>query len=200
MIIIHRGCSFNTLFSVALLCTGIFRIELRGVTDWYHSLIILHKNVLPLCLHFILLWQCMYFLIFCIVVQLRLFLTNPQKAKVTQEQNSDWSCTATLISPIRSVSLVEVGSNGEHNVYHFLGFFFGIQWWQRLEIVCLMLLTVMLLVSTDMSYLRNVFSGFMWLIDRLCDYVWFITNIKLTTAVFFVSAKTTIIFYIRLRK
>lgn len=103
----------------------------------------------------------MYFLIFCIVVQFRLFLTNPQKAKVTQEQNSDWSCTATLISPIRSVSLVEVGSNGEHNVYHFFGFFLGIQRWQRLEIVCLMLLTVMLLVSTDMSYLRNVFSGFM---------------------------------------
>lgn len=49
--------------------------------------------------------------IFCIVVKFRLFSTNdPQKAKVTQEQNSNPSCTSTSISAIHSVSHVEVGS------------------------------------------------------------------------------------------
>ena len=60
----------------------------------------------------------MYCLIFRIVVQFRLFLRNdPQKAKVTQEQSSNGSCTSTSTSAIHSVSHVEVGSYGKLMLY-----------------------------------------------------------------------------------
>lgn len=77
---------------------------------------------------------------------------------MTQEQNSNRSCTSTSISAIHSVGHVEVGSYAVNSEYHFLGDFVDIQ--QRLGMVCLMLLNVMLQVSTDMTYLRTAFSVF----------------------------------------
>lgn len=48
----------------------------------------------------------MYCPIFFIVVRLKLCIRNdPQKAKVTQEQSSNVSCTSTSISAIHSVML-----------------------------------------------------------------------------------------------
>lgn len=172
MVIIHRGSIFGIYFRwYCSTQTYRYCAELRGVTLlWCQSVMILHKKHIATlsALYFAVTVYCR---IFCIVVQFRLFLTNdPQKAKVTQEQDGSVSCTSTSISAIHSVSHVEVGS--------YMVSLNSIS----LFVVCwhtVMAKTIGLVNNVIKCYVAGfnwhvifkkiIFFVFMWLMDRLCE-------------------------------
>lgn len=92
-------------------------MEWRGFTLlWCHSVMILHISTLS-ALYFAVTVYVLSDILYCSAIK-AVFLTNdPQKAKVTQKQNINGSCTFTSISAIHWLSHVEVGSYGELTLF-----------------------------------------------------------------------------------